>query len=111
MAKIRHVPDDPLAFIQQCVKQKKLRWTYHVNIRLKGRFISREIILNSVDNYEIIEMYPEDKYLPSCLVYTHHQNRIFHVLFATDVVGDNIRIVTAYTPNPEEWTEDLKTRR
>ncbi len=38
-------------------------------MRLQGRFISRQHILDAVDTYEVIESYPEDKYLPSYLVY------------------------------------------
>jgi hypothetical protein len=72
---------------------------------------SRHLILESVANYEIIEEYPDDKYLPSYLVYSRQQDFIFHILFAVDVPGDNVRIVTAYYPNPEEWAGDLKTRR
>jgi len=34
-------------------------------MRLRGRFIPREDVLDAVDNYEIIEAYPEDKNLPS----------------------------------------------
>jgi len=35
----------------------------------------------------------------------------FHALFGADVDGENVRVVTAYYPSPEEWEEDLKTRR
>ena len=96
------IPDDTLEFIKRCVRQNKIYWTYHVNMRLKGRFISRLMILDSIDNYEIIEAYPKDKYLPSYLVFSSYQNQIFHLLFAVDVAGDNIRIVTAYYPKEEE---------
>jgi hypothetical protein len=80
-------------------------------MRLKDRSISRLFIVESHASYEIIEEYPKDKYLPSYLVYSKYQNHIFHVLFAVDLEGDNVRIVTAYCPNPEEWEKDLKTRR
>jgi hypothetical protein len=80
-------------------------------MRLKGRFISRRKILESVSTFEIIEEYPKDKYLPSYLIYSQHQGSIFHVLFAVDVPGDNARVITAYYPDTEEWEEDLKTRR
>jgi len=80
-------------------------------MRLKGRFITREEIVVSVERYEIIEEYPGDKYLPSYLIYSQHQGRAFHVLFAADMEGDNVRVVTAYRPNPSEWEADLKTRR
>jgi hypothetical protein len=32
-------------------------------------------------------------------------------LFAVDVEGNNVRVVTAYRPDPGEWGPDLKTRR
>jgi hypothetical protein len=32
-------------------------------------------------------------------------------LIAVDVAGENIRIITTYRPDPEEWEADLKTRR
>jgi uncharacterized protein DUF4258 len=104
-------PTNPLAFIQRCVRNRAIFWSYHVNMRLQGRSISRADILDSVDTYEIIESYPQDKYLPSFLVLARSPNDEFHVLFATDVQDDNIRIVTAYRPDSAEWEEGLKTRR
>jgi len=105
------LPADPLTFIREKVRAAAIFWTYHVNMRLQDRFIARQRILKSVDTYEIIESYPADKYLPSYLVLARHGGEIFHVLFAVDVVGDNVRIVTAYRPNPDEWQPDLRTRR
>lgn len=107
----RQLPDDPLEFIRRCVRQGKVLWTYHVNMRLKGRFINRQAILESHEHYEIIEKYPKDKYLPSYLAYSEYQGDIIHILFAVDLQGDNIRIVTAYRPSLEEWKEGFRTRR
>ena len=107
----RKLPDDPLRFVQACVQNRRILWTYHVNMRLKGRFIPCKAILDAVDSYEIIEAYPEDKYLPSYLVLARSADDVFHVLFAVDVEGDNVRVVTAYRPSPEEWEANLKTRR
>jgi hypothetical protein len=107
----RKLPDDPLEFIRKCVKQGKIFWTYHVNMRLRGRFLNRQAILQSNERYEIIEEYPKDKYLPSYLVSSEYQGDIIHILFAVDLAGENVRIVTAYRPNPEEWDEEFKTRR
>ncbi|MFH1537750.1 MAG: DUF4258 domain-containing protein [bacterium] len=100
-----------MTFIKKCVNNRGVLWTYHVNMRIKGRFISRQMILGAVDTYEIIERYPEDKYLPSYLVYARHETGIFHVLFAVDVQGENIRVVTAYRPRPEIWSDDMKRRK
>jgi hypothetical protein len=107
----RKVPADPLLFIQDCVRKRLVLWTYHVNMRLKGRFIQRIDILDAVASYEIIESYPKDKYLPSYLVLGKAGGRLFHVLFAADLEGGNVRVVTAYRPTEDEWEGDWKTRR
>lgn len=80
-------------------------------MRLAGRFISRETVLAAAATYQLVEAYPDDKYLPSYLILGRHGSEAFHVLFATDVEGDNVRVVTSYRPDPGEWHADLKTRR
>jgi hypothetical protein len=107
----RRLPEDPVLFIQACVRRRRLLWTYHVNMRLVGRFIPRESILDAVETFELVEAYPDDKYLPSYLVLGRAGADAFHVLFATDVESDNVRVVTAYRPDAAEWQDDLKTRR
>ena len=71
----------------------------------------RETILGAVESYEIVEAYPGDKYLPSYLVLGRLAGEAFHILFAADVEGDNVRVVTAYRASADEWEDDLKTRR
>jgi hypothetical protein len=108
---VRTLPGDPLLFIQDCVRARQILWTYHVNLRLARRFVPRQTILDSVDSYEIVESYPDDKYLPSYLVLTHSADEPIHVLFATDVESHTVRVVTAYRPSREEWEVDMKTRK
>ena len=67
--------------------------------------------MEEVDTYEIIESYPEDKYLPSYLVYAVSGGEVFHVVFAVDVPAEHVRVVTVYRPDPEAWETDEKTRR
>lgn len=106
-----NAPLDPLTFIQQCLQVRRIYWTHHVNMRMKDRVITRSMILENVADYEIIEAYPEDKYLPTYLVMTRHGGKAIHVLFATDTEEDNVRVVTAYSPSPDEWNPDMKTRK
>jgi hypothetical protein len=80
-------------------------------MRLGGRYISRDEILAGVDSYLIVEAYPDDKYLPSYLLLANPAGAAFHALFAADVAGDNVRVVTAYRPSADEWEPDLSTRR
>ncbi len=86
-------------------------WTYHVNMRLLQRKISRQMITDAVDSFEIIESYPDDKYHPSYLVWGCYGNRIFHVLFAVDVKMKNVRVITTYFPQPNKWESNFKQRR
>ena len=111
MTRENKVPEDPVGFIQDRVRRGRIFWTYHVNMRLAGRFIPREAILAAVDTYQLVEAYAHDKYLPSYLPLAHHGEEAFHVLFAVDVEGDNVRVVTSYRPDLDEWQPDLKTRR
>ena len=105
------LPDEPLAFIRECLRARQILWTYHVNMRLGQRPITREMIIEAAPSYEVVEAYPEDKYFPSCLGLGRTGADAFPVLFGTDVPGRNVRVVTAYYPSADEWELDLKTRR
>ena len=102
---------DILEFVKSCIRRRRIHWTYHVNMRLKGRFIPREAVLSSVGTYEIIEEYPKDKYLPSYLIYAEYKGEIIHIQIATDLKNNSITIVTAYKPTIDKWEEDFRTRR
>lgn len=107
----RRLPDDPVAFIRECLTARRILWTYHVNMRLGERPITRQMIVDATDSYAIVEEYPDDKYFPSYLLLGRTGDDAFHVLFGTDVSGRNVRVVTAYVPRAEEWEPNLKTRR
>lgn len=53
----------------------------------------------------------QDKYLPSFLLRGDSGGSVFHVQIATDVEGENIRVVTMYVPDADEWDEGLRSRR
>jgi uncharacterized protein DUF4258 len=108
MGETTRIPDDPVEFIRDRVRRGRIFWTYHVNMRLAGRYIPREAILAVVDAYELVESYPNDKYLPSYLVLAKRGSDSFHVLFAE---GDNVRVITSYRPDPSQWDSDLRVRR
>jgi hypothetical protein len=103
--------DEVLAFIKECIRDRRILWTYHVTMRLAGRFIQREMILGAIDSLEIIESYPEDKYLPSYLLLARHGEDVFHVHVAVDKGDENVRIITAYRPTPDRWEEGFRKRR
>lgn len=102
------IPRDPLEYIKACVRERRIFWTYQVNMRMKERFIPRNWILNSFDDFAVIESYPEDKYFPSYLVCSRMDDEIFHILFSVDVESNNVRIITAYKPDPDKWSDTTK---
>jgi hypothetical protein len=69
------------------------------------------MLRDAVATLEIIEAYPQDKYLPSFLVRGESEELVFHAQIAADLEGGNVRIVTMYAPDPGEWDEGLRMRR
>jgi hypothetical protein len=80
-------------------------------MRLQQRGLDADALGNAISSLEIIEAYPDDKYLPSFLVRGETNGAVFHAQIATDVEGDNIRVVTMYTPDADEWDEGFRNRR
>lgn len=48
---------------------------------------------------------------PSCLLRGEVPAFVFRALVATDIEGDNIRVVTMYLPNSGQWDEGGRFRR
>lgn len=59
---------------------------------------------------EIIEQYPDDFPFPSCLIYgKDNNNKIIHICMSDE--GTCSRIITAYYPDINRWSADLKVRK
>jgi hypothetical protein len=80
-------------------------------MRLQQRCLDADALRNAIGSLEIIEAYLGDKYLPSFLLRGENKGAVFHSQIATDVEGDNIRVVTMYTPDADEWDEGSRKRR
>ena len=99
-------------FIIKCVLERKVFWSYHSNLRLDERGLTREITLASMEKCEIIEEYKDDYPLPSCLCLGHDKkNNPLHCVIGIDKDNDNIRIITAYYPDPSLWENEFRKRR
>ena len=82
----------------------------HAFKRVIERNISEEEIREADRKAELIEDYPDDKYLPSCLVLGFtgsHRPLHIQVCFSG---ATTVKIVTIYEPDPAEWI-DLRVRR
>jgi hypothetical protein len=104
-------PDQPIHFIRQCIQKERIRWTYHGAKRLHERSLTAEMLVSAADTLEIIESYPEDKYLPSFLLKGRSGETMFHVHLAMDTTGDTVRVITMYRPDPDKWDASFRLRR
>jgi len=82
----------------------------HTILRLKERKIKLSDIYAGIENGEIIEQYPNDKYYPSCLIlYFRVNGEPLH--FVCSMGNNKIYIITVYDPDLEHWESDFKTRK
>ena len=96
--------------IAQLCNKRDLRWTSHILERIFCRGISTDDVKSALTNGEIIEHYPNDYPFPSCLVLGYTATRrLLHVVCGSN--GVELWLITAYFPDPAEWTDDFKQRR
>ncbi|MBQ9210385.1 MAG: DUF4258 domain-containing protein [Clostridia bacterium] len=94
---------------QQLNKPESMILTQHSRKRFSERGISIEDIQYVFKTGEIIEQYPEDWPIPSCLILGYSGERVLHVVASID--DEMIYLITAYAPSPEKWDSDWKTRK
>ena len=88
----------------------KLRWTNHILLRLLQRGIQLDDVESALLSGEIIEHYPQDYPYPSCLVLGLTSSKQYlHVVCGLG--DDELWLITAYSPDNQEWTDDFKTRK
>lgn len=82
----------------------------HAIKRMFERGISESDIDSVLSNGQVIEDYPNDYPLPSCLWLGYINNRPIHIVFADNLPKCERVIITVYEPNPTQWSTDFKKR-
>lgn len=96
--------------LRSICKRGAIRWTAHVLKRLMLRNITQDEVLQAIETGEIIEQYPEDYPFPSCLLLGMTiAGRYLHVVCGRG--EQELWMITAYEPDPDEWESDWKTRK
>lgn len=78
--------------------------------KLRQRRIKTRDIEQALKTGTIIEEYPDDPRRASCLIFGAVDERPLHVLCGR-LYAEEILIITAYEPDPEEWEDGWKTRK
>lgn len=64
----------------------------------------------AINNGEIIEQYPDDYPYPSCLILGKTKSdEYIHIVMSDE--GTMSRIITAYYPDADKWSQDFRTRK
>jgi len=97
--------------IKFLLKTEQFYLSQHALKRTIERNITIDEVVELSDNIGLIEEYPDDKYLPSCLALGFTKiNRPLHIQITVDS-SNLLKIITIYEPDEIEWLQDLKTRR
>ena len=92
------------------ISQNAFEFSKHAVDQTILRNISVQEIRDVINNGEIIEDYPDDKYGPSCLIFGVTQiGRPIHIQCSYPS-RPIVKVVTVYEPNPDRWI-DYKVRR
>ncbi len=97
--------------IRRKISLKKYTVSFSHTEKVRERMIGLDEIEVAILKGRIIEPYPDDPRGPSCLIFGFsEQRRPLHILCG-NLAEDELLIITAYEPDPEEWEPDLETRK
>ncbi|MGZ9165390.1 MAG: DUF4258 domain-containing protein [Anaerolineales bacterium] len=96
--------------IQAKISADEFEYTRHATDQSILRQITVQDLRDAIENGEIIEDYPDDKYAPSCLILGFTKSgRPLHVQ-CSHPSRPIIKVITLYEPDPTLWV-DYKIRR
>jgi len=100
-----------LALIRERAKQRILFLPHAIRqMSRPDRMITPDEVRQVLDTSEIIEDYPEDARGHSALLLGQGSGgRALHVVCSPK--DEYLAIITAYLPEPDEWSEDFRVRR
>lgn len=103
--------DEATDLIVQITANGKILFKKHALLRIIERNISINEIIEVLNNFVIVDFYPDDRPLPSYLLLGYSKNKKpLHILLALDKDGGYIWIITAYIPDKSKWNEKLTER-
>lgn len=86
------------------------KYRQHAIKRMFERGISEADVQTALSTGRVIEDYPNDYPLPSCLWLGYINSRPIHIVFANSQDRDERIIITVYEPNAAQWTADFTAR-
>lgn len=103
-------PFDTVLF-KRAISNGNILWRKHALEKMITRGISRDEVINVMQDGEVIRQYFEDRPFPSALVLGFPGNRPIHVVVSFDETTEQIFIITAYQPDLTIFELDFKTKK
>jgi hypothetical protein len=96
----------------ESVLERRLRVSTHALREAEVDRLTLEEIEAVTCRGECIEDYPDDPRGASCLVLGRFADGVaVHALWGFDVPSRQAILITVYRPDPQRWSEDLRSRR
>lgn len=93
------------------MNEKRFEFSGHAIRRMFEREISVEDVKQAVQANEVIAAYPDDKPLPSRLLFHRGKTGVTHVIAAFDAEHNTEIIISVYRPDPLLWDATLRHRK
>ncbi|MBI5295010.1 MAG: DUF4258 domain-containing protein [Chloroflexi bacterium] len=90
---------------------KKTVYRLHAVQRMFERSIPLNKVRQTLERGETIEDYSNEMSAPSRLILGGQGRNPLHVVVSEGVQADEAVVITAYVPEPSQWTRDFKRRR
>lgn len=88
-----------------------LEFRLHTVQRMFERGVSTDDVRQVIQTGKVIEDYPEDKPLPSCLILGYVGRKPLRVVLAVDRGEDRAIVITIYEPDPNLWEAGFERRK
>lgn len=96
--------------IREKIHNRQFEFSKHAVDQSILRHITLQELYEAIENAQIIEDYPDDKYGPICLLLGFTKsNRPLHIQCSYPE-RTIIKIITLYQPDPKEW-DDYRIRK
>ena len=92
------------------IRNDLFEFSQHATDQSIIRHISIQEIREAIEDSEVIEDYPNDRYGPSCLIFGVTQSKRPLHIQCSYPSRPLVKIITLYEPDPLRWI-DFKTRR
>jgi len=96
--------------IREIFRRREYEYSLHALDQSILRRISTREIEEAVEDGEIIEDYPADKYGPSCLIFGFTSDRRPLHVQCTYPQRIPVKVITLHQPDPGQWIEFRRRR-